>query len=189
MLVSPLSSIASIKRPVDENAISVSDVRDSCYVWSKVVGILVRSGLPQCHRPQTTSDAMLHARISVQSASLSSLFFNSSSSLQTLNMYFQDLRAFSIFFESALFYRRPTVCCWHTVTYVSHFPRILSRPAQDPTNPRFAVRCESNPALHNRCTCLWLGQWRRASLRLVPKWGPRCIVKLRRTTTCMKRYF
>ncbi|CAM9131219.1 unnamed protein product, partial [Ectocarpus sp. 4 AP-2014] len=39
----------------------------------------------------------------------------------------------------------------------------------DPTNPRFAVRCESNPALYNRCTCLWFGQWRRMSLRLVPR--------------------
>ncbi|CAM9731851.1 unnamed protein product, partial [Sphacelaria rigidula] len=27
----------------------------------------------------------------------------------------------------------------------------------DPGNPRFAVRCESNPALYNSCTCLWFG--------------------------------
>ncbi|CAN0042899.1 unnamed protein product [Ascophyllum nodosum] len=38
----------------------------------------------------------------------------------------------------------------------------------DPTNPRFAVRCESNPALYNRCACLWFGKWRPSTLRLVP---------------------
>jgi dynein heavy chain 2 len=29
-------------------------------------------------------------------------------------------------------------------------------------------RCESNPALYTRCSLLWLGEWRRASMKLLP---------------------
>lgn len=48
-------------------------------------------------------------------------------------------------------------------------PPLFVPHTQDPTNPRFAARCESNPALYTRCACLWFGQWRRSSLRLVPR--------------------
>ncbi|CAM9184751.1 unnamed protein product, partial [Discosporangium mesarthrocarpum] len=41
--------------------------------------------------------------------------------------------------------------------------------SMDPTNPQFVLRCESNPALYNRCSCLWFGEWRRASMRVVPR--------------------
>ncbi|KAJ1446203.1 dynein heavy chain and region D6 of dynein motor-domain-containing protein [Pelagophyceae sp. CCMP2097] len=40
--------------------------------------------------------------------------------------------------------------------------------AMDPTNPLFALRCESNPALFTACTILWMGDWRRASMRQLP---------------------
>ncbi|KAH8054008.1 dynein light chain binding protein [Aureococcus anophagefferens] len=33
---------------------------------------------------------------------------------------------------------------------------------------RRAVRCESNPALFTRCTILWMGAWRRDTMRAVP---------------------
>ena len=38
----------------------------------------------------------------------------------------------------------------------------------DPTHPRFAVRCESNPALYNKCTVLWFGEWKKSSMRDLP---------------------
>lgn len=53
--------------------------------------------------------------------------------------------------------------------YVNPPPSPPPSPMQDPTNPKFAVRCESNPALYNRCNCLWFGKWNRSSLRLVPR--------------------
>jgi dynein heavy chain 2 len=31
--------------------------------------------------------------------------------------------------------------------------------SMDPTHPKFAVRCESNPAIFNKCTILWMGKW------------------------------
>ncbi|CAM9278979.1 unnamed protein product, partial [Hapterophycus canaliculatus] len=61
----------------------------------------------------------------------------------------------------------------HKTTYEFFISRVQKNLhvalCMDPTNPRFAVRCESNPALYNRCTCLWFGEWRRASLRLIPR--------------------
>jgi hypothetical protein len=29
----------------------------------------------------------------------------------------------------------------------------------DPKNPKFGMRCESNPAIYNKCTILWMGRW------------------------------
>lgn len=37
----------------------------------------------------------------------------------------------------------------------------------DPTNADFQVRCESNPALYTRCTTIWMGSWRKESMREV----------------------
>lgn len=39
----------------------------------------------------------------------------------------------------------------------------------DPANPAFGLRCESNPALFTRCSILWMGEWRRASMRQLPR--------------------
>jgi len=39
----------------------------------------------------------------------------------------------------------------------------------DATNPTFLVRCESNPAIYTRCEIVWLGEWRRQSLRAIPR--------------------
>jgi hypothetical protein len=38
--------------------------------------------------------------------------------------------------------------------------------SMDATNPTFLVRCESNPALYTRCDIVWMGEWRRASMRV-----------------------
>ena len=38
----------------------------------------------------------------------------------------------------------------------------------DPHHPEFLVRCESNPALYTRCTILWMGEWRTASMKALP---------------------
>jgi len=40
--------------------------------------------------------------------------------------------------------------------------------AMDPTNDKFRVRTESNPALFSRCTILWMGDWCKSSMRTVP---------------------
>ena len=40
--------------------------------------------------------------------------------------------------------------------------------SMDPTNPRFLLRCESNPALYTRCAMLWMGHWRGPSMRALP---------------------
>jgi hypothetical protein len=34
----------------------------------------------------------------------------------------------------------------------------------DPTHPEFLPRCERNPALYTRCSLVWLGSWRKASV-------------------------
>jgi hypothetical protein len=34
---------------------------------------------------------------------------------------------------------------------------------------QFVVRCESNPALYTRCTCLWFGEWKRPTMREIPQ--------------------
>jgi len=39
----------------------------------------------------------------------------------------------------------------------------------DPTHPKFAVRCESNPAIYTRCTILWMGGWGKEGLKYVPQ--------------------
>ena len=41
--------------------------------------------------------------------------------------------------------------------------------SMDPSHPRFAVRCESNPALYTKCTVLWFGEWRKHSMRGLPR--------------------
>jgi len=41
--------------------------------------------------------------------------------------------------------------------------------SMDPNHPMFASRCESNPALFTRCTCLWLGRWSRMGMVEVPR--------------------
>ena len=40
--------------------------------------------------------------------------------------------------------------------------------AMDPTNAKFALRCESNPALYTRCAIVWMGEWRAQSMRALP---------------------
>ena len=40
--------------------------------------------------------------------------------------------------------------------------------AMDPLHPAYAARCESNPALHSKCSVLWMGAWRRSTMRSVP---------------------
>ena len=40
--------------------------------------------------------------------------------------------------------------------------------SMDPGHPQILYRCESNPALYSQCTVLWIGEWRNASLRLIP---------------------
>mmetsp|Transcript_8125 Transcript_8125/g.10764 ORF Transcript_8125/g.10764 Transcript_8125/m.10764 type:complete len:2280 (+) Transcript_8125:2-6841(+) len=39
----------------------------------------------------------------------------------------------------------------------------------DSDHPKFVVRCESNPALYTCCSILWFGEWRRVSMRALPK--------------------
>lgn len=41
--------------------------------------------------------------------------------------------------------------------------------AMDATNPGFLVRCESNPALYTKCSVMWMGEWSRSSMRLLPE--------------------
>ena len=38
----------------------------------------------------------------------------------------------------------------------------------DDQNPNFLRRCESNPALYNKCTILWMGEWRDSSMHTLP---------------------
>ncbi len=39
----------------------------------------------------------------------------------------------------------------------------------DPGHPKFLYRCESNPALYSQCAVQWIGEWRPASLKEIPK--------------------
>lgn len=39
----------------------------------------------------------------------------------------------------------------------------------DSRNPKFLVRCESNPALYTRCTIVWMGEWKTKSLTKIPQ--------------------
>ena len=41
--------------------------------------------------------------------------------------------------------------------------------SMDATNPTFLVRCESNPAIYTRCDIIWLDEWRRVSMRAIPR--------------------
>ena len=38
----------------------------------------------------------------------------------------------------------------------------------NPDHPRFAIRCESNPAIFTQCTVVWLGQWTDDTMARVP---------------------
>ncbi|KAJ1640034.1 dynein heavy chain and region D6 of dynein motor-domain-containing protein [Pavlovales sp. CCMP2436] len=38
----------------------------------------------------------------------------------------------------------------------------------DPTNDKFAMRCESNPALFTRCALMWMGSWGSTSMATLP---------------------
>ena len=40
--------------------------------------------------------------------------------------------------------------------------------AMDATNDKFAMRCESNPALYTRCAIVWMGEWASKSMRALP---------------------
>ena len=40
--------------------------------------------------------------------------------------------------------------------------------SMDPSDPRFHARCESNPALYNRCNIVWMGDWNRNTMRELP---------------------
>lgn len=40
--------------------------------------------------------------------------------------------------------------------------------SMDATNHSFLNRCEANPALYTRCDILWMGEWRKASMRAIP---------------------
>ncbi|GMH82520.1 hypothetical protein TrST_g11065 [Triparma strigata] len=40
--------------------------------------------------------------------------------------------------------------------------------SMDPSNKKFTVQCESNPAVYTSCNLLWMGEWSRASMRAVP---------------------
>lgn len=40
--------------------------------------------------------------------------------------------------------------------------------SMDPTHKEFALRCESNPALYNRCNILWFGTWSNDTIRDFP---------------------
>ena len=39
----------------------------------------------------------------------------------------------------------------------------------DPSHPDFLMRCESNPALYNRCSIMWLEAWSKQGMSLVPQ--------------------
>lgn len=39
----------------------------------------------------------------------------------------------------------------------------------DPSNPRFALRCESNPAIYTQCSIIWMGRWSKTGMTEVPK--------------------
>ena len=39
----------------------------------------------------------------------------------------------------------------------------------DPGHPQFLYRCESNPALYSQCSVMWIGEWRPATLREIPR--------------------
>jgi len=39
----------------------------------------------------------------------------------------------------------------------------------DPGHPRFLYRCESNPALYSQCAVQWIGEWRTATLKQIPR--------------------
>jgi dynein heavy chain 2 len=41
--------------------------------------------------------------------------------------------------------------------------------SMDNNNPSFLIRCESNPAIYTRCSCLWFGRWSKESLLQIPK--------------------
>jgi dynein heavy chain 2, cytosolic len=38
----------------------------------------------------------------------------------------------------------------------------------DPTHPMFLYRCESNPALYAQCAVMWVGDFKRSSLQVIP---------------------
>ena len=40
--------------------------------------------------------------------------------------------------------------------------------SMDPSNKKFTVQCESNPAVYTSCSLLWMGEWSRGSMRIVP---------------------
>jgi len=40
--------------------------------------------------------------------------------------------------------------------------------SMDPTNDKFLVRCESNPALYTKCSILWFGSWTSQSMKTLP---------------------
>lgn len=40
--------------------------------------------------------------------------------------------------------------------------------SMDPTSEKFGVRCESNPAIYNKCTILWMGRWDKDGMRALP---------------------
>jgi len=44
--------------------------------------------------------------------------------------------------------------------------------SMDPTNSKFLLRCESNPALYTRCTLLWMGDWTSSSMEELPTMLP-----------------
>jgi dynein heavy chain 2 len=44
--------------------------------------------------------------------------------------------------------------------------------SMDPTNAKFLLRCESNPALYTRCALLWMGSWGKTSMEALPAMLP-----------------
>lgn len=38
----------------------------------------------------------------------------------------------------------------------------------DPRNPKFGIRCESNPAIYTQCTIIWMGRWSKHGMLQVP---------------------
>ena len=40
--------------------------------------------------------------------------------------------------------------------------------SMDPSNPKFTLRCESNPAIYTKCAIMWMGKWSKYGMVQVP---------------------